>query len=103
MKSQINQHSGYLIFAVLSIMCLLYFTIIQEGSKFLPSCLVEVPIHLPLEQCMELMTEGRRRHLLVRDGDELVGVVSIGDVVKELLHEQRATIDHVMAPHLPVA
>ena len=44
MKSQTNQHSGYLIFAVLSIMCLLYFTIIQEGSKFLPSCLVEVPI-----------------------------------------------------------
>lgn len=54
-----------------------------------------IPIDLPLERCMELMTERRSRHLLVRDGDALAGVISIGDVVKELLHEQRATIDQL--------
>jgi CBS domain-containing protein len=57
--------------------------------------IVEVSIHLPVEKCMELMTDYRSRHLLVRDGDALAGVISIGDVVKALLYEQRSTIDHL--------
>jgi len=45
-----------------------------------------------VEACMTLMTERHVRHLPVVDGDAAVGVVSIGDVVKALLHEQQFVI-----------
>ena len=57
--------------------------------------LIEVAIDLGVDRCMELMTEYRTRHLLVRDGSELAGVISIGDVVKALMQEQQSTIDHL--------
>ncbi len=57
--------------------------------------IIEVAIHVGVDRCMELMTEYRTRHLLVRDGDELAGVISIGDVVKALMHQQQSTIDHL--------
>jgi CBS domain-containing protein len=46
-----------------------------------------------VEQCMALMTEKRIRHLPVMDQGRLVGVVSIGDVVRALVDEQQFTID----------
>jgi CBS domain-containing protein len=45
-----------------------------------------------VEVCMALMTEKHVRHLPVLDGTVVVGVVSIGDVVKTLLHEQQFVI-----------
>ncbi len=57
--------------------------------------LIEVAIDLGVDRCMELMTEYRTRHLLVRDGGELAGVISIGDVVKALMHEHQSTIEHL--------
>ncbi len=53
---------------------------------------VNVPIHLSVDQCMALMTQYRSRHLLVRDGDQLAGVISIGDVVKAMISDQQSTI-----------
>ncbi|TDG05358.1 CBS domain-containing protein [Paraburkholderia guartelaensis] len=45
--------------------------------------------------CMALMTERRMRHLPVMDGGKLVGMVSIGDLVKEIIAEQKFTIEQL--------
>lgn len=44
------------------------------------------------EQCMQLMTDKHIRHLPVMDGGQLIGVISIGDVVRAVLQGQQYTI-----------
>lgn len=39
------------------------------------------------ERVMEMMTQGRFRHMPVMDGDQMIGLISIGDVVKARLSE----------------
>lgn len=48
-----------------------------------------------VEECMALMTEKRIRHLPVLDGGKLQGVVSIGDVLREVIHEQKFLISQL--------
>lgn len=45
--------------------------------------------------CMALMTERRMRHLPVLDGGRLIGMVSIGDLVKDIIAEQQFTIEQL--------
>lgn len=45
-----------------------------------------------IEEAMSLMTEKKIRHLPVVDGSQLVGVISIGDLVKTIIDEQRFVI-----------
>jgi len=47
------------------------------------------------EECMALMTENRFRHLPVIDRGKLVGVVSIGDLVKDVISEQKFVIEQL--------
>jgi len=47
------------------------------------------------EECMALMTERRMRHFPVIDNGRLVGMVSIGDLVKNIIAEQQFTIQQL--------
>lgn len=48
-----------------------------------------------IEECMQLMSNRRIRHLPVLENGALVGVISIGDVVRFIIEEQKSIIEHL--------
>jgi CBS domain-containing protein len=54
------------------------------------------PTHT-IEDCLRLMTEHRVRHLPVLDGDKILGIISIGDLVNWIISAQTATIQQLQA------
>ncbi|HLK70217.1 MAG TPA: CBS domain-containing protein [Bryobacteraceae bacterium] len=59
-----------------------------------PAVMTVSPDHT-VDMCMQIMTESRIRHLPVVERDTVVGVVSIGDMVRATIAAQAATIDHL--------
>ena len=49
------------------------------------------------EECMALMTEKRLRHLPVLDDGKLIGLISIGDLVKDIISEQSFVIEQLQS------
>lgn len=64
-------------------------------SEIMTSQLVTVAPGDKVEQCMQLVTERRIRHLPVMEGGQLVGVISIGDLVKAVIEQQKADLDQL--------
>ena len=48
-----------------------------------------------VRQCMQVMTERRIRHLPIVEGGRMVGMISIGDLVRVVIEEQDQTIEHL--------
>ena len=60
--------------------------------EVMTSPLISVAPDWTCDRCMALMTDKHIRHLPVMDADQLVGVISIGDVVRAVVHEHESTI-----------
>lgn len=60
----------------------------------------ELPVIKPsdsIEHCMQLMTDKNIRYMPVFDNNVLTGIISMSDVVKETILQQKATIDHLQS------
>jgi CBS domain-containing protein len=57
--------------------------------------LITVSLSDTIEHCMEIMSTEKVRHLPVLENDRVVGIVSIGDVVKATLEKQKETIEYL--------
>ena len=66
-------------------------------SEVMVSKLITVEAEQALDVCMQLMTDHRIRHLPVLDKGTLVGIISIGDVVRQMIVEQKMLIEQLEA------
>lgn len=66
-------------------------------SEILTPAIHHVTPGTTLAECMVLMTDKRIRHLPVLEGNAVVGVISIGDLVNWTMRAQEATIDQLQA------
>jgi CBS domain-containing protein len=64
-------------------------------SQIMSSPVITVTPDLDVRQCMQLVTHKRIRHLPVIDGGRMVGVISIGDLVRAVIEEQEHTIEQL--------
>ena len=58
---------------------------------------ISVTLDSSIDDCMQIMSGKRIRHLPVVEGDKLVGMISIGDVVRHIMEEQKDIIEHLEA------
>jgi CBS domain-containing protein len=64
-------------------------------KDLMTSNLVTVTPDTSIDDCMRVMTGRKIRHLPVLDKGELVGIISIGDVVHFVIEEQKSIIEHL--------
>ncbi|MCB0534169.1 MAG: CBS domain-containing protein [Lewinellaceae bacterium] len=61
-------------------------------TEVMSANLITITPQMDIRECMNLMTTRRVRHLPVLDGDQVVGLLSIGDLVNAIIVEQRSHI-----------
>lgn len=64
-------------------------------SQIMSSPVITVSLNNSVQECMQLMTARRLRHLPVVDGGKVLGMISIGDLVKAVMEEQQRTIEQL--------
>ena len=63
--------------------------------QIMSSPVITVSPRNSVQECMKIMTESRVRHLPVMDSGRVVGMISIGDLVKAVMQDQQQTIDEL--------
>jgi CBS domain-containing protein len=66
-------------------------------KEIMSSHVIVVSPEQSTDECMAIMTEKRVRHLPVMKGDQLVGIISIGDLVKAIIEEQQFMIEQLVS------
>ena len=64
-------------------------------NEIMTKTVISVQPQDSLEQCMELMSKNKIRHLPVVNGEKVAGIISIGDVVMAIIQSQKETITHL--------
>jgi CBS domain-containing protein len=64
-------------------------------SEIMTSNLITVTQSDSIDHCMQLMTDKHIRHLPVVENGEVLGLISIGDIVKNIIQEQKQTIEQL--------
>ena len=71
----------------------------RSATTFVKDIMEQNVVHVrpdqSVELCMALMTEKRVRHLPVVEGDKMIGIVSIGDLLKTIISKQKFVIDEL--------
>jgi predicted transcriptional regulator len=58
---------------------------------------ISISPEIQIDACMQIMTDKRIRHLPVVKEDHVIGMISIGDVVREMIEEQKQLISQLEA------
>ncbi len=66
-----------------------------DVSDIMSSSVITVSPKQGSKHCMELMTEKRLRHLPVLEDGKLIGMISIGDIVKDIISDQQSLINQL--------
>jgi CBS domain-containing protein len=64
-------------------------------SEIMTNKVLTVGLNNTVEDCLQLMTDRHLRHLPVLEDERLVGLISIGDLVKAAMEDQRLMIDQL--------
>ena len=64
-------------------------------SEIMTTSIVYGRLEQTVEECLSKMTEERIRHLPIQEGEKLVGMLSIGDLVKATMEEQQLLIEQL--------
>ncbi len=64
-------------------------------ADIMTSKVISVSLNHTVEECLQLMTDRHLRHLPVLDQEKLVGFISIGDLVKAAMDDQRILIEQL--------
>ncbi|MCG8124255.1 MAG: CBS domain-containing protein, partial [Candidatus Thiodiazotropha taylori] len=66
-------------------------------KEIMTSQVVAVTPEQSIEECMAIMTEKRVRHLPVMKDGKVIGIISIGDLVKAIIEEQQFMIEQLVS------
>jgi CBS domain-containing protein len=64
-------------------------------SELMTPDVITVNAEMTTQDCMQIMSERKFRHLPVVDGDNVIGILSVGDIVTSVLNDQKALIGYL--------